>query len=136
MGVLDDAGEHGISHDKSTRATTLELMGENAEGVGIALKVGEVVPEDGAHQSLELAARPFEEVGLHGFLTAVAEGRIAQVVGQAGGGDDLSYLLEERVSQFGMALCELHGHVVAERHAHAGHFERMGEAVVDENAAR
>ena len=27
-------------------------------------------------------------------------------------------------------------HVVAERHAHGGHFERVGEAVVHEDAAR
>ena len=44
-GVFDDAGECGLSHDKSTRSATLELMGEQTEGVGIALEVGDVAPE-------------------------------------------------------------------------------------------
>ena len=78
----------------------------------------------------------FGEVGLDGFLATVAEGRVAHVVGQTGRRDDGAYLLEERAGEFGMAVAEDAPHVVAERHAHAGHLQGMGEAVVNEDAAR
>ena len=66
----------------------------------------------------------------------MAKGRVAQVVGQTGGGDDLSDLLKERVLQFGMLPDQLLGHVIAQRHADTGHLQRMCQTVVYEDTAR
>ena len=82
-------------------------MGQQTEGIGIALEVDEVVPEDGTHLALEFAARAFEEIRLDGLLATVSEGRITQVVSQAGGGDYLSNLLKEGILQFGVLEREL-----------------------------
>ena len=45
--IFYDTGNGGITHDKTTRAATLKLVGQQAEGVGITLKVGDVIPESG-----------------------------------------------------------------------------------------
>ena len=82
-------------------------MGQQTEGIGIALEVDEVVPEDGTHLTLEFAARAFEEIRLDGLLATVAKGWIAQVVSQTGRGDYLPYLLKEGVLQFGVLEREL-----------------------------
>ena len=52
--VFDDAGEGGISHDKSTGSATLKLMGEQTEGIGVALEVGDVAPELWRHLGIIL----------------------------------------------------------------------------------
>ena len=43
--VFHDGGKHGVGHHEATRTATLEAMGEDAEGIGITLEVGDVVPE-------------------------------------------------------------------------------------------
>ena len=73
--------------------------------------------------ALQLTAVPLDEKGLDCLFAAVAKGRVAQVVGQTGGGDDLSDLLKERVLQFGMLPDQLLGHVIAQRHADTGHLQ-------------
>ena len=88
-------------------------MGEQTEGIGIALEVDEVVPEDGVYLSLQVAAGTVGKECLYGLLATVAEGWIAQVVGQTGRGDNLSDLLKERVLQFGMQQRQLGCHIVA-----------------------
>ena len=44
VGIFHNAGEGGIGHSISTFASTLETMCEEAESVGIALKMGDVAP--------------------------------------------------------------------------------------------
>ena len=44
----------------------------------------------------------------------MTEGRIAQIVGKAGGGHNLPYLLKHGVLEFGMALGEYLGHIIAQ----------------------
>ena len=87
-------------------------MGKQSEGVGIALEVGEVVPECGRYLALEFGAGSLEEISLHGLLATMTEGRIAQIVGKAGGGHYLPYLLKHGVLEFGMALGEYLGHII------------------------
>ena len=111
-------------------------MREQTEGIGVALEVGKVVPEDRRHFTLKICTSAFEEIGLHGLLAAMAERRIAQVVGKAGGRHNLSDLLEQRILKFWVALGEYPGYIIAQRHAHTGYLQRVGEAVVDEDAAR
>lgn len=134
-GIFDDARQGGVGHDKPALASAVEAVGKDAEGIGVALKVGDVVPEAVAHPGAQLLALALGEEGLYGFLATVAEGRVAQVVRQSGSLDDGANLLEERAPQFGMALGEDACHVVAERLAERRDFERVGQTVVDEDAA-
>ena len=96
-------------------------MRQQAEGIGIALEVGEVVPENGTHLALKVCASTFEEISLHGLLTTMSERRIAKVVSQTGCSHDLPNLLKHGVLQFWMLLRELLGHIATQRHAYAGH---------------
>ena len=66
----------------------------------------------------------------------MSEGGIAQIVSQTGRGDNLSDLLKEGVLQFGMLASELCGYIVAQRHAHTGYLEGMGQTVMNEDATR
>ena len=43
-GVFDYAGQRAIGHDEAPGSAAVEVVGEEAEGVGVALEVGEVVP--------------------------------------------------------------------------------------------
>ena len=90
--VFYDARQHRISHDKSAHSSTLELMGEQTEGIGITLKVGDVVPELMTDLTLQVTAWPFREVGLDGLFATMTKGGITHVVCQTGRGHDLSDL--------------------------------------------
>ena len=69
-------------------------MCEQAERVGVALEVGDVVPELVAHFFLYFYSWSFGEECLHCFFSAVSEGRISEVVGQARSRYYCSYFLE------------------------------------------
>ena len=96
-------------------------MSQQTEGIGIALEVGEVVPEDGTHLALKVGTSALEEIGLHGLFATMTKGRIAQIVSQAGCRHDLSDFLEHGVLQFRVLQRQLLGHIATQRHAHAGH---------------
>lgn len=66
----------------------------------------------------------------------MSERGVAHVVRKAGSAYYRSYLWKQRACQFGLAFHQGMGYVVAQRHAHAGHLKAVGEAVVDEDAAR
>ena len=66
----------------------------------------------------------------------MSEGWVAHVVCQTSRAYDGANFFEQRVGQFGMALNQGASHIVAQRHAHRGHFKAMGKAVVHEYAAR
>ena len=112
-GVLDDAGKCGISHDKTTKSATFELMGEQTEGVGIALEVDEVAPELRTDLALQLVAVALSEECLDGLLTTMSERRIAQVVSQTSRSYNLSDLLEEGIPEFRVLLHEFLGYIIA-----------------------
>ena len=66
----------------------------------------------------------------------MAEGRVAHVVGEACRRDNGANLAQQRGRQLRTAADELAGHITAQRHAYARHLERVGQTVVDEDAAR
>ena len=66
----------------------------------------------------------------------MAEGRIAQVVCQAGGGNDGANLGHIRRSQLRMAADQQACHIVAQRTAHARHLQAVRQPVVHKDAAR
>ena len=69
-------------------------MGQQTEGIGVALEVGDVAPELGTDLGLQGSACSFSKERLDGLLAAVAKRRIAHVVGQTGRSNDLPNLHE------------------------------------------
>ena len=72
-------------------------MGQQSESIGIALEVGNVVPELMAHLSLQIAARPLGEESLDGFLARVPKRGISHIVSQTGRRHDLADFIEQSV---------------------------------------
>lgn len=131
--IFHDAGQSRVGHHETTYSPSVETVCEQSEGVGVALEVGDVVPESFSYAFLQVGSCTLGEEGLYGFLAAVPEWRVAHVVCQACRADDGSYLFERCSAQFGMLLAQLRRHVIAQRHAYRGHLQRVGEAVVHED---
>ena len=112
-------------------------MHQRAQRVGIALKVDQVVPLPGRKLVFQCQTGPLAEVGPDGLLARVAEWRVAQVVCQAGSGNNLAH-----VTQFvdpRLALVARHepdGYLAGQRFAHTRHLQAVCQAVVDKDAAR
>ena len=119
-------------------------MRQQAEGVGVALEVYQVVPFAGrdavagvvADVVLEKLSCALAEVRADGFLSAVAEGRVPQVVGEAGSADDAAQLGEVRAVKLRVMAEDEAAHVVAQTTAHAAHLQAVCEPVVYEDASR
>ena len=84
---------------------------------------------------LQVAAFPFGEEGLDGFLAGMSKRWVAHVVSQTGRCHYLTDLCHQWTETVAVATGQLLIDIVAERHAHAGHFERMGQTVVYKHAA-
>ena len=143
VGVLDDAGQGAVGHDEASFPSSLEVVCEQSEGIGIAFEVYEVVPLPGADAvaclgagvvAQELSAS-FAEVGSDGSLSAVSEGWVAEVVGETGGADDAAKFGEVCAVEFGASSEDEPADVVSEAASYATYFEAVGESVVDEDAA-
>ena len=118
-------------------------MGEKAEGVGVAVEVDDVVPD----QFALLLATFTEDEGTYGFALAfveetgygafagVPEGWVAQIVGEAGATDDRPQGVHRFGVECGVAAQQFAGGIGAKGTAYAGYFERVGETVVDKNTA-
>lgn len=114
VGIFDNGGQGGVGHDEASRTPAIEVVGEQAKGVGIAVKTCHVEPfglgEAFAVRGDELmqtCSAPLAEVGAYGPLARVAKGRIAHVVGQTGGTDDGPHAGDLGVGQCGVAGYEL-----------------------------
>lgn len=106
MGIFDDGGQRGVCHDKSALPASAKAVGEYAEGVGVALKARYVVPHPVAQPVPQSQPGAFGEKRLYGLFAGMAERRVAEVVGQTGRGDNLTYLTYHRLPQFRTALHE------------------------------
>ena len=80
-GIFDDAGNGRVGHHQTTWAATLELMGQQTEGIGITLEVGDVVPKRFRYLFAQRASGTFGEKRLDGLLTTMSERWVTQVVG-------------------------------------------------------
>ena len=99
VGVLDDGGECTIGHSETALTTSREAVCENAEGIGITLEMHEILPYIGGQHGLQLVTCSFREECLYGSFTGMTEGRITQIVSEAGGGNDSAEFLAERACQ-------------------------------------
>ena len=113
MGVFHDGGQRGIGQYETAFAPTLETMGEQSEGVGVALEMRDVAPKRGTQPLTQLKPRAFGEKGLDGPLAGMSERWVAHVVGETGCGDNGANLLKQRPLQLRMAGGEQSGDVVA-----------------------
>ena len=143
VGILDDGGQRRVGHDEASRPAAFETVGEQAKRVGVAVEMDDVVPF-GLRQAVALghvagaqgAALALGEVAAYGPLARMAKGRVAHVVGQAGGRHDGPDGAQVALGRSRAATQQFGRHVGAERASHARHLQAMGQAVVDEDAAR
>ncbi len=94
VGVFHDGGQGGICHRESALAPTLELMGENTEGVGVALETYQVGPLLLGQERAEMLSGTFAEECRNGFLAGMSEGRVAEVMGKACRRGDVAEMVE------------------------------------------
>ncbi len=112
-------------------------MREQTESVGIALEAGEIGPLPRREARLQLTARALAEEARNGLLAAVAEGRIAKIVGQTCGRHYLAEGVETVNPRFGGILAAQRKRDLArERPPHTRYFEAVGKPVVNEYASR
>ena len=65
--------------------TSLELMGEQTESVGITIEVGDVCPLFRSELVLILNALIFKEVGGYGTFAGMSKRGVSEIVSQTGG---------------------------------------------------
>ena len=114
----------------------MKTVCKQSEGVGVALKVGQVVPELVAYALLQSPSATFAKVSLYSLLARMTKRRIAHIMSQTRRAYDSANLLEQGAAEFGMPLLQYARHIVAERHAHTCHLKRVCQSVVYEDAAR
>ena len=134
--TITDSIENFPGHPEEISGPELmDLMRQQVESIGIPFEMCDVIPELRRHFFLQVLARSLSEESLNGLFATVTEGRIAHVVSQTGRTDNRSDLREERVAQVGTLFQNGMRDVVAQRHAHTGHFERMRQSVMHEDTA-
>ena len=84
-GIFGNGGEGAIRHHESSGTTAVELVGEQAEGVGIAIEMGDVVPHLERKLLAKMESFAFGKKGTNGGFSFVTKGRISQIVCQTGG---------------------------------------------------
>ena len=142
--VFDDACQCAVRHDKATFAAPLEMMREQAKGIGVTFEMNQVVPllrrdaiarlwTNVILQELPIA---LAEIGPNGLLTTVSERRVAKVVRQTGGTDDIAKFCKMCAIEFGMFLENDTANIIAQAPPHTTHLETVCKAIVYKNAAR
>lgn len=112
-------------------------MGQQPQGVGVAFEMDQVGPLLGDKLGLEVGTGAFGKEGGDGRLARMAEGRVAEVVGQTGRADNFADGVESHgVGRVGVARAQGAGYHVGHRPAHRRYFHAVGKAVVDEYTAR
>ena len=79
-------------------------MRQESERIGIAIEVDNVRPDAFREHFLPFASLPLGKKAAYGALSAVAERRIAHIVGQASGGDDRTEGFRRALSRCGISL--------------------------------
>ena len=86
--ILDNRGQRSVGHYEAARSMAVELVRQESERIGIAIEVDNVRPDAFREHFLPFAALSLGKKAAYGALSAVAERRIAHIVGQTSGGDD------------------------------------------------
>ena len=105
-------------------------LGNDAKALGIAFEKGQIALLLRRQHGKE-ALPPFLEPGADGTLTGVPERRVADIVGQTGGLNDVAKVGgADRIRQQ-LALLQPFAHANTQGASHAGHFQGMGQAVMN-----
>ena len=119
------------------------MMGQQAEGIGIAFEVHQILPLLGcesvlsllAHVILQESSLSLTEVSTYGTLATMSEGRVAHVVCQTGSTHYGTQFGEMSGCQMGMTLQQESAHVVAQTAAHAAYLQTVCESVMHKDAS-
>ena len=114
----------------------MELVGEEAEGVGITIEMGDVVPHFDGELFAKIKSLALSKEGTDGGFSFVSEGGIAQIVCQTGGTDDGTDAFECDYVFSAVAWDKQARHVSSQGASYAGNFEGMSETVVHKYASR
>ena len=87
-GIFGNGREGAIRHHESSGTTAMELVGEQAEGIGIAIEMSDVVPHLERKLLAKMESFAFGKKGTNGGFSFVTKGRISQIVCQTGSTDD------------------------------------------------
>lgn len=79
-GIFGNGCEGAIRHHESSRTPAVELVGEQAEGVGIAIEMGDVVPHLERKLVTKMESFAFGKKGTNGSFSFVSERGITQIV--------------------------------------------------------
>ena len=113
----------------------MELVGEKAEGVGITIEMGDVVPHLDGELFAKMESLSLCKKGTDGGFSFVSEGGIPQIVCQTGGTDNGADAFECDNVFSAVAWDEQARHVSSQGASNAGNFEGMGEAIVHKDTA-
>ena len=129
--IFDYGGKCRVGHGEAARPASCELVGEQAQRVGVALEMGEVAPLGGAQHIAKPAPLPFAEEGGDGFLSRMAEGGIAHVVAQARRGRYVPQVVEQRGPLFLLVfMSQRVGYGIGHTSPHRAYFKAVGKAVM------
>ncbi|MDT4847913.1 hypothetical protein FQZ97_819900 [compost metagenome] len=128
-GVFQVGAEGGVGQAHAAVELVVFQLGQYPQTLGVALEAEEVGALGLAHGVQPAPCGGLLEPVADGVFAGVAERRVADVVGQAGGLDDDAEVrglapVRQRVAQ---GFADAH----AQGTAHAAHFQRVGEARVD-----
>jgi len=109
---------------------------EQAEGIGVAFEVYQVLPFEFRELLPQAQSVSFREISADGPFARVAERRVAHVVCQAGSRHDGADFRQVALVKLGMEGEQELGRIVAQRTPHARHFQAVRQSVVHEDASR
>ena len=113
----------------------MELVSEEAEGVGITIEMGDVIPHFDGELFAKIKSLALSKEGTNGGFSFVSEGGIAQIVCQTGGTDDGTDAFECDYVFSAVAWDEQARYVSSQGASYAGNFEGMRETVVHKYAS-
>ena len=128
-GVFQKRGQGGVGQAHAAVVLVIFAFGNNAKALGVAFKKGQVALLVGG-EHIQKPLPPFLKPGANGALTGVAKGRVADVVGQAGGLNNIAEIGGADGVGEQLALLQAFSHANTESAPHAGNFQRVGKAIV------
>ena len=111
-------------------------MSEQTKGVGITLKMDDIIPLSIGQLATQRLALTLGKVGRDGTLTRMSKRRIAQVVSQTSCRHNTTNLPHKRSGQFGVALQQCTAYPITQRTPHTSHLETVSQAIMHKHATR
>lgn len=133
-GVLEVGAERGVGQARAAVELVVFELGEDAKALGVAFEMQEVGAFFLAHAVQPAAPGGLLEPVADGVFAGVAEGRVADVMGQARGLHDHAHV--GGVAPVRQAVADDLADAHAQRAADTADFQRVGQAGMDVIVAR